>query len=617
MGEPFCGLLGGNGIGKSSVLESLDCYFNGKTWNYHISTKKSGLASSNPSITPIFLIKKTELDHPELLEVFESLSSTAWEMTEEDVALTNRPRFKEFIAHRTTLKKYEEDYYLLPIGVDHQQKPSLSIFNCKKVGENLFKDNFSGTTIEEPFLTSLQPLLDILKNKFEYIYIPRDMDVESFTKLETAEIQALMGETLSQIIEQRVTPDQIKEINGKLNEFLDGLSSDLGDYAYRTITDRQQNLRKNDIYNLIIDAFFKIRKLHRRQGDHWLEIAALSSGEKQKAIIDVAYSLLKKHENSRRNLIMAVDEPESSLHMSACYDQFSALYEISKSCAQFIFSTHWYGFLPTVEKGVVSVISKKDDSHLFDLINIRSYREEIKQKIKQSKGTLPHDIRLKSINDFVQSIIASLIHEEPYNWIICEGSSEKIYFENYFSDLLSSRKLRIIPVGGAAEIKKLYGHLDASLEEFKNEISGKIVLISDTDPELVSYPTNSHPSILCRRIVNVEKDRGIKLVKMDANPVSPKTEIEDALNGKLAYETLMKFKEAHPVELDFLVDGKEVTEESTHFSFDLSPSQSKKLNAFFDFKDNKLLFAQEYVKNINGGYEIPSWIKEIRAFLEE
>lgn len=40
--DKFCGLVGDNGIGKSSVLESLDTFFNGKPWNFNTVTKKSG-----------------------------------------------------------------------------------------------------------------------------------------------------------------------------------------------------------------------------------------------------------------------------------------------------------------------------------------------------------------------------------------------------------------------------------------------------------------------------------------------------------------------------------------------------------------------------------------------
>jgi hypothetical protein len=59
----FCGLLGRNGIGKSSVLEALDCFFNNKEWNFHYSVKRNGL-KARPYIVPIFSIEK-DADIPE------------------------------------------------------------------------------------------------------------------------------------------------------------------------------------------------------------------------------------------------------------------------------------------------------------------------------------------------------------------------------------------------------------------------------------------------------------------------------------------------------------------------------------------------------------------------
>ncbi|EAS5601021.1 hypothetical protein D9R73_23665, partial [Salmonella enterica] len=38
-GSNFCGLIGNNGIGKSSVLESLDSFFNSKNWNLNTGFK--------------------------------------------------------------------------------------------------------------------------------------------------------------------------------------------------------------------------------------------------------------------------------------------------------------------------------------------------------------------------------------------------------------------------------------------------------------------------------------------------------------------------------------------------------------------------------------------------
>lgn len=63
------------------------------------------------------------------------------------------------------------------------------------------------------------------------------------------------------------------------------MESELEIYSYRTPTDRQQQPKKADVYNPLIQAFFKIRKLHKKQGDVWLEISSLSSGEKQKQLL--------------------------------------------------------------------------------------------------------------------------------------------------------------------------------------------------------------------------------------------------------------------------------------------------------------------------------------------
>ncbi len=110
------------------------------------------------------------------------------------------------------------------------------------------------------------------------------------------------------------------------------------------------------------------------------------------------------------------------------------------------FSSHWYGFLPTIESGSATIINKVSNHHVFDLINLASYREQVRQMTSGSRGRLPYDIRLKSVNDFVQSVITSTIGDDPYNWVICEGSSEKIYLNKYFEDLIESNKLRIVPV---------------------------------------------------------------------------------------------------------------------------------------------------------------------------
>ena len=616
-GHSYCGLVGNNGIGKSSVLEAIDCLFNQKQWNYNIIVRKSGFSTTRPFIVPVFLIQKDDISD-ENKTVAEEISNYVWECEESDIISQNRVHFKTFKDQRDILirDKFDEHHFILPLGVTYDGVPSLSIFNNRVLGEKVIEGfDKANQLIQDEDLKSLRPLYEEIVNIYEYIYIPKDIDPENFAQLETREIQGLMGETLHDIVAKCVPQTKIQEINTKLNEFIDGLSATLGEYSFRTGGERQVNLRKHDVYKLIIEAYFNIRKLHKKEGDHWLDLNSLSSGEKQKAIMELAYQFLKEYRQKTDKLIVAIDEPESSLHMSACYDQFNKLSEMSDMCNQLLFTTHWYGFIPTIEDGCVSVItkSKKNNDHQFDLIRVSSYREEIKQSIKQSKGQLPYDIRLKSINDFTQSIITSILTDEPYNWLICEGSSEKIYFEKYFEEIITSKKLRIIPVGGAAEIKRIYNNLQVAYEDFKKEIQGKVIMISDTDAELVQYPIRAElKNLMCFRIVNVEANRKTTLVKVDANPVSPKTEIEDSLNGKQFFETLLEFQNDYP-EIDPIINGIEnSSEEASYFSLDLSPSKQKLLEKFFDTGNIKFEFAKKYAIRTGKKYQVPDWIEEIK-----
>ncbi|EXG91774.1 P-loop containing region of AAA domain protein [Acinetobacter baumannii 1062314] len=58
-GEKFCGLVGNNGIGKSTVLEALDKIFlQNKDWNINLAHNKSQGDANIPYIVPIFLIEK-------------------------------------------------------------------------------------------------------------------------------------------------------------------------------------------------------------------------------------------------------------------------------------------------------------------------------------------------------------------------------------------------------------------------------------------------------------------------------------------------------------------------------------------------------------------------------
>ena len=122
-----------------------------------------------------------------------------------------------------------------------------------------------------------------------------------------------------------------------------------------------------DLVSKIIESYFSIKELNKKipGSTKTISVKELSSGEKRKALIDLAYSFLKKNSDRNSNLIIAIDEPESSLHVSSCYQQFEKLIEIAKENHQVLITTHWYGFLPIVTEGTATSINKSLDNKIF------------------------------------------------------------------------------------------------------------------------------------------------------------------------------------------------------------------------------------------------------------
>lgn len=612
----LCGILGKNGIGKSSILEALDCFFNNKEWNLHFNAKKKGLDSSNPYIAPVFILEKAEFEGSDFKSIYEQLDKFFRGLDKSYLQNFNNSvrdiffNFKESICNN---QKYN-DKFIVMLGVNYERNVFIPILSEANITLAVSDDDLKNT-IEE------------IKSKFAYVYIPKDIDSEQFTKLETREIQLLMGESLENIIKGKITDKTIREINANLDDFIDELENQLDGYVYKTIQHKQQKVKRTDINKLIIDTYFSIRKLHKKLGsEKFIDIRQMSSGEKQQAIIDVAHSLLKNHSSDGKKLILGIDEPEASLHISSCLEQFGKLYDIARDCRQVIFTSHWYGYLPILNNANTCVVTKNSSNHLFDLINSYNYREEINHSIRNSQGVLPYDISLKSTSDFIQSILISIISDNPFNWLICEGSSEKIYFEKYFENEISNNKLRIVPVGGASKIKSIYQNFIVSYQELKDSIGykrnpnwGRILLLSDTDKELVEYDVIDDDNVRCKRLVL--SDNNVKLVNIKSLPKTPETEIEDCLDARLFIRVLNGFKSSY-TELNNINLPDDCNEGISSYELNLGPKDKAELIKFFDIDNGemKTIFATQYVKLLSENEEIystPQWIDELRKWFRK
>ncbi|MBC9230166.1 AAA family ATPase [bacterium SPL81] len=539
-----------------------------------------------------------------------------------------------------SLKDNKDKYFLIPLGVTFNNKKSFSVFNGYfkgKLSEFVGDINTPNPEGEEP--EDIEFNLDILDNIFNkiidiyrYIYIPRELSAEDFTKLHNKQFEFLMGKSLQQTLNDTISPTTVKKINDSLDGIISEIENDLESYIYKTNSEiRQTKLKKVDINNLIIEAYFNIRSMHLKVDENTsMAITKLSSGEKQKAILDIANSLLKKNSenNQDKYVIFGFDEPESSLHISACFDMFQNLYETTRYCSQVVFTTHWYGYIPSVINGNTVIITKDNDSgHKFDFINITKYREQTKILKSESRNQLPFSIQLKSINDLVQAIIYGSMSESPFNWLICEGSSEKVYLSHFLSSLVSEKRLRILPVGGYSEVKKLYNHLSIAFEDFKQEMKGKVFLLCDTDENLDSNTNHikndtQHPNLNYRRLIINESKETAELVMINSNVAANSTVLEDVLNAATFLKTLGQLQEVND-ELRSIISSNNRTEFNDEkfypsaLCLKLSVPEKRILKQFFckNNNDMKVEFANKYTLNTVQIDEIP-WVNQIRDFFE-
>lgn len=676
----FCGLVGENGVGKSTILESLDSFFHHKEWNINIE-HVSKTDANTPYIIPIFLIEKNKLKLSTEEESYvEKIDQALRSNNSSDLPAKSKDiGVKAFEHIQKIIKNLENhnDYYFVALGLNKDNTKTFGLFKNTfisyfemsdlpeiKIIKELEQNPEEGDEEDEEDDDFLDPaslhaevidedeeeieevedktslatkilkgqIIEKIFNKiiglYNYIYIPKELTAEEFTKLHNREFEVLMGKTLNETLEGFIGKTLVNNINTKLDTLVNSINEDLNFYTYKTPQTRQQKLRKTDIYKLITDAYFGIRQIHQDFDGKPIPITKLSSGEKQKAILNIASILLEKNhsKNIDKYIIFAFDEPESSLHISACFDIFQQLHKTSTFCNQLIFTTHWYGFLPAVLDGCTVIISKdKKREHLFDFVNLYKYREETKQLRKQSSKLqqFPSSIRLKSINDLVQSIICGSMSDNPFNWIICEGSSDKIILSHFLNDLFEEKNLRILPLGGREEVKQLYNHLSIAFKDFDSEISGKVFLLCDTDSIANTQLFNDaqHKKLMFRRLINDSNAGTTRLVHMNDSTQSEPTELEDVLNSKTFIKTLESYKEQYPKILnDLIEENYEKLEEGIYlpsaWAFRFSPVsvQRKKIISIFDVTDTfKSDFAYRYLQNLDNENELP-WVNEIREF---
>ena len=463
-----------------------------------------------------------------------------------------------------------------------------------------------------------------LADTYIYVYVPQNFATDNLVFFETEQLQRLLNVDLYQIMDT-LNNEKILKCSSIFKENITHLSKQLQDYEIID-NSNEDDLNVWELFNYISNKVFPKYRLEKKTKVGNIPLSQTSSGEKQQAIMDIIYLIVKEHINDR--LIIAIDEPESSFHLSERFEQFNKLYEISKNSGQVLFASHWYGFIPSIPDGCVLNIVDNNGDRSVSVLDIYKYKEEVAQENV--------DITLKGYNDLIQTMVSSVLMDNSYNWLICEGTSDKIYLAEYLKD--DVKQLRIVPIGGCDKVELFYKPLQLSFFELTKYIKGKIFVLLDTDKpkkassykditeeESIFNLNPPHSVEKCKSnlkkgyLRNIESTKKTILHK-DSKNVNTATVMEDVLNGKVFNIVLQKYKSIYPELLDFVDENDEKEQIPSYYAMNLDSDNYQKLKSFFyteDKWDNKVPFARAYVEEIQkGGYKEPSWITEIKNFFK-
>jgi predicted ATP-dependent endonuclease of OLD family len=627
-------LIGNNGAGKSSVLEALDTFFNERDF-----VVNSNARPINASIAPIFLIPREKLFstiNNGLYEFADILNEIIWE-DDFSFLYASNPTIEQFVIFREELKskKLKETNFLLLFGILSFSKEITLITFERKIQEE-FEEKFLLTRDE--FKRNIFSLYQAVKDIYKYIYIPVETSINDFLKLENQGMQSLMDKDLKNEIEkilqfkfqtegkgeQRKTKRSIpiiSFINERLEDYVSNIETSIQmiDTSYHFNNEiRARRVGVKDFAEVIIDTYFTKRRLQKDGKD----IANLSSGERKKALIDIAYAFISQNAETEQEIILAIDEPETSLHISMCYEQYERIEEIANKFKKQLFVTsHWYGGLPVLNEGRLYHVEKNDDGINLEIFSLENYFEE--------RGSHPNDVNLKSFYDLTSSIV-SAIRNKGTNWLIVEGKSDKFYLEHYLPEDLN---IKILPVGGCTIVKKIYEYLylPINASEEAKDIIGKVFCLIDTDKRSIDLelPSETKNKKLQIRRFQVDDDKEqVKLIRI-SDPLNTETELEEILIPQLFYEAITSLID--DVGNDFTTScGTETIKELTlDYEFEIQSKysfikgtetifKSKKLGRNFSkdmkeihifFDANKDLICKKYLSIEKTSS--PIWIKEI------
>lgn len=511
--DDLTAIIGKNDIGKSTILEALDCFFNDKTDVSDLAINADGNSveltcyfENIPdqivldTTTPTSPKEEGILNHENQLEVkkvftFAARKSVAIFLVANypsDEKLSNLLSMKN-----TALKNYAEELSVDLVGINRTKNPPIRKRIRDFVGgeRSLIEFKVDGNVDNEDNLkaiwSSLKKLLPIFSLfKVDKTLDDKDGDIQDPMKIAISEalalpeIQALLEQVESKVKDaSTAVADKIIE---KLKDFDEAISE-------RLKSDFSKTPSYNKIFDLTLLNENNIPLNKRGSGIRRLVLLSFFQAQAEK----------RKTETNAPAIIYAIEEPEASQHPNHQKMLIESLIRLSEQTnVQVLFSTHSANLVREIPIHSLRYISLSEDSRITieygKNIADGSDNEDVIGKIINTLGILPnpadrikvilyvegnHDVnalkRYSTIINAKNPTIIDLSASKEVGYVITGGSALKHYIEHKYLEGLGKPEVHIYD-NDVAEYR-------TAVERINAESNPNKVAFNTTKLELENY----------------------------------------------------------------------------------------------------------------------------------
>ena len=491
-------IIGKNDVGKSSILEALDIFFNGKPDKNDLCIEND---NSRIEITCVFsdlpeqlilddtivtsLSDEYLLNSDDKLEIKKSFPvSGSGSVSEESVIICDYPdneNLSDLLSKkRTTLQLQFEELGINPEGVNRTKSKELRnairnhFYEEGQITTHLAEIKIDGRLDNEDNRKKIWTNLKKYLPLFSLFFVDKQLNDQD------SDIQDPMKEIIKEVLKR----DNITPLLEQLKEAVQDASTDLADDTITKLNDLDpelaETLRSNFPKEPTWNSIFKLTL----EDERGVPLNKRGSGMRRLVLLSFFRAQVENRRTANApNIIYALEEPETSQHPDFQLMIVNALKELSETDnAQVFFTTHNSNLAKEIPKESLRYVYSENGQ-----VNVESGlnedgtdNEEIIDRIIQTLGALPDPKNKVKVLIFVEG-------ENDVNALIGLSKLLNSSDENIIN-LENNEAVAFIPTGGSQlkfyiEKKYLDGLLQSQVHIYDSDVPDYVQSVADLNAE--------------------------------------------------------------------------------------------------------------------------------------